>query len=88
MISTQFESHHAREAFPCIDEPSAKAVFELTLETPDDGCVVLGNTPIKKQSTISDKVITCFEPSPKMSSYLLAFVIGDLESKTATTKRE
>ncbi|MBP6880793.1 M1 family metallopeptidase [Candidatus Saccharibacteria bacterium] len=87
LISTQFESHHAREAFPCIDEPSAKAVFELTLETPDDGCVVLGNTPIKKQSTISDKVITCFEPSPKMSSYLLAFVIGDLESKTATTKR-
>jgi aminopeptidase N len=60
LISTQFESHHAREAFPCIDEPAAKAVFELTLDTPDDNSTVLGNTPVKDQTTASGRVITCF----------------------------
>ncbi|MGH7238810.1 MAG: M1 family metallopeptidase, partial [Candidatus Saccharimonadales bacterium] len=43
IISTQFESHHAREAFPCIDEPEAKATFDLTLVS-EKGMTVLGNT--------------------------------------------
>ena len=86
LIATQFESHHAREAFPCIDEPEAKAVFTLTLITRPD-VAVLGNTPVQEQRTEDDKLITTFEPTPKMSSYLLAFVTGDLHSKTTQTKR-
>ena len=86
LIATQFESHHAREAFPCIDEPEAKATFDLTLFTPDEG-VVIANTPIKKQQkTKRGALETQFETTPKMSTYLLAFVYGELESLEATTK--
>ncbi len=53
LIATQFESHHAREAFPCIDEPEAKAVFDLTLETKDEGCV-LSNMPENRKEKTED----------------------------------
>lgn len=85
LIATQFESHHAREAFPCIDEPEAKATFDLTLITPDVKTVI-ANTPIKSQETASGKLVTTFETTPKMSTYLLAFVFGELGSLEATTK--
>lgn len=84
LISTQFESHHAREAFPCIDEPEAKATFDLTLTSPI-GEAVIGNTPIKQQNVSGDKLVTTFETSPKMSTYLLAFVFGDLQYKETKT---
>ena len=78
IVATQFESHYAREAFPCIDEPGAKAVFELAITTPDDKDLILANTPIldKKDNK------TIFEPTPRMSTYLLAWVIGKFHGKT------
>ncbi len=85
LIATQFESHHAREAFPCIDEPEAKATFDLTLTTPVDE-TVLANTPVKEQRTDNKKQITTFETTPKMSTYLLAFVYGDLKYLESKTK--
>ena len=85
LMATQFESHHAREAFPCIDEPEAKATFDLTLITPSDETVI-GNTAIKKQTKSGAKKTTEFETTPKMSTYLLAFVFGDLKYKEAKTK--
>lgn len=85
LIATQFESHHAREAFPCIDEPEAKATFDLTLTTPTNETVV-SNTPIKVQKTVGKNQITSFETTPKMSVYLLAFVTGELGYQEAKTK--
>lgn len=85
LFATQFESHHAREAFPCIDEPEAKAVFELTLGT-REGVEVLGNTPATRRQTEDGRRETTFEPTPRMSTYLLAFVTGDLHKKSAKTK--
>ncbi len=85
LIATQFESHHAREAFPCIDEPEAKATFDLTLTSPVNE-TVLANTPVKEQSTHNDEVSTLFEKTPRMSTYLLAFVIGELQSVERKTK--
>ena len=85
LIATQFESHHAREAFPCIDEPEAKATFDLTLSTENDA-VVLSNTPVLKEVTEKDYKLTTFETTPKMSTYLLAFVYGELGYLEAKTK--
>ncbi len=85
LIATQFESHHAREAFPCIDEPEAKATFDLTLTTPVKEAV-LANTPVKSQKKHGALVTTTFETTPKMSTYLLAFVYGEMDYLEAKTK--
>lgn len=85
LLATQFESHHAREVFPCIDEPEAKATFNLTLIT-EKNVIVLGNMPIKKQIEDDCYLKTKFQKTPKMSSYLLAWVVGELHKKTAHTK--
>ena len=85
LIATQFESHHAREVFPCIDEPEAKATFDVTLTT-EDNVTVLGNMPVKAQSHEDNSLVTTFETTPRMSTYLLAWVVGEMHSKTATSK--
>ncbi len=85
LISTQFESHHAREAFPCIDEPEAKAIFDIALTAPKDQ-VVIGNMPIKSAKDKGQTRTTTFEPTPKMSPYLAAFALGDLHCKETKTK--
>lgn len=85
LLATQFESHHAREVFPCIDEPEAKATFDVTLKTEKD-ISVLGNMPVQEQTTGQNHLITRFARTPRMSVYLLAWVTGELQSKTAHTK--
>ena len=85
LFATQFESHHAREVFPCVDEPAAKAEYDLTLIT-RSGITVLGNMPVKHEEENDNSRTTTFEKTPRMSSYLLAFVIGELHKKTARTK--
>lgn len=84
LLATQFESHHAREVFPCIDEPEAKATFDLTLTT-ETGITVLGNQPVEWQRVENDKLVTSFQTTPRMSTYLLAWVTGELHHKTART---
>lgn len=85
LLVTQFESHHAREVFPCIDEPEAKATFELILLTEPD-ITVLSNMPVQTQRLEDGQLMTHFQTTPKMSTYLLAWVAGELHRKTATTK--
>jgi puromycin-sensitive aminopeptidase len=86
LIATQFESHHAREAFPCIDEPEAKTTFDLEIITPNEG-VTIANTPVKHQRiTKRGARSTQFDTTPKMSTYLLAFVYGEMKYLEATTK--
>ncbi|HUC89220.1 MAG TPA: M1 family metallopeptidase, partial [Patescibacteria group bacterium] len=85
LIATDLESHSAREVMPCIDEPQAKATFELTLASPVNEAAI-SNTPAKSQTEENGKLITAFEKTPKMSTYLFCFVYGDMQFKEATTK--
>lgn len=84
IATTQFESHYARECFPCIDEPAAKATFDLTLAIPDlePGDVVLANTPLSHQ----DGHTFIFDQTPRMSTYLLAWTIGKFRKVETTNK--
>ena len=87
VLSTQFESHFAREAFPCVDEPEAKATFDLALRFDQaEGELALSNMPEIDVESRKETGIWKFETTPRMSSYLLAFVAGDLQGVTATTK--
>ena len=84
ILATQFESHHAREVFPCIDEPENKAIFELTITTDKNNTVLSNTLPVNTKEQ-NDKITVNFEPTPIMSTYLLAFIVGDikfLENKT------
>ena len=85
LLATQFESHHAREVFPCIDEPEAKATFDVTLTTRPE-ITVLGNMPIADQRTENERLVTTFQTSPTMSTYLVAFVAGELHAVSGETK--
>lgn len=87
VISTQFESHFAREAFPCVDEPEAKATFDLSLKFDQaEGEIALSNMPESNPELRQETGVWSFETTPRMSSYLLAFGFGDLQGKTQTSK--
>ncbi len=85
LLATQFESHHAREVFPCIDEPEAKAIFELSLTTFKDD-VVVSNMPISTEVVKGKHKTTLFEDTPVMSTYILAWVSGDLTYQETITR--
>jgi len=85
LYATQFESHHAREAFPCIDEPEAKATFRVSITHPLH-VLALGNMPINMHEARDKATLTTFDTTPVMSTYLVAFVVGDLQRATKTTK--
>jgi puromycin-sensitive aminopeptidase len=80
LASTQFESTDARRAFPCWDEPAFKAVFQVTLVV-DPDLTAISNTRIVREAPIrgSGKKEVVFADSMKMSTYLVAFIIGEFE---------
>ena len=76
---TQFEPTDARRAFPSWDEPAFKATYDLSL-TVDAGDTVIANTPVLTDEKISDaKHTMTFGTTPKMSTYLVAFQVGDFK---------
>jgi aminopeptidase N len=78
-LFTQFENSDARRFLPSWDEPNRKAVFSLTAVVPAD-LMAVSNMPITGERAIGDGLKQVkFDDSPKMSSYLLFFSLGDFE---------
>lgn len=87
MATTQFEATDARRAFPCFDEPAHKAVFHVSLVVPKGKTAISNTLPISKIEHEAGFEVVKFAPSPKMSTYLLAFIVGDFEYIEKKSKR-
>ncbi|MBM10819.1 MAG: aminopeptidase [Chloroflexi bacterium] len=80
LATTQFEPTDARRAFPCWDEPAKKATFQVTLVFSDEFEAV-SNTPAVEEAVPGPGLKSVrFAETPVMSTYLLAFVVGNLVS--------
>ena len=78
LATTQFEATDARRAFPCWDEPARKAIFRVTLIIPEE-MVAVSNTPVVEENSPAPGLRAVrFAETPIMSTYLLAFIVGDL----------
>jgi aminopeptidase N/puromycin-sensitive aminopeptidase len=76
---TQFESTDARRAFPSFDEPAFKATYDISL-TVDAGDTVISNTNMIADKPAGAGLHTVtFATTPKMSTYLVAFLVGDFK---------
>eukprot|EP00400_MALV-I_sp_L67-5_P000414 gene414-1080_t len=93
MASTQFEAIDARRAFPCWDEPARKAIFGVTLVV-DPDLTAFSNMPEKTTKLVKvdvggekvQKREIVFMDSPLMSTYLLAFIVGEFDFVSAVTE--
>jgi puromycin-sensitive aminopeptidase len=79
IAATQFEATDARRAFPCWDEPDFKAVFAATLVI-DPALTAVSNTAVVEERTEGGRKVVRFADTIRMSTYLVAFVVGELEA--------
>lgn len=79
LAMTKLEPIHARRVFPCFDEPQFKANFVLTVNRPANFKPSISNTRIEKIEPLTERnlVRETFKETPKMPTYLLAFVVSE-----------
>ncbi len=83
LAATQFEATDARRAFPCWDEPDFKAVFATTLVI-DKTLTAVSNSAVASETVEGAKKVVRFADTMKMSTYLVAFVVGRIEATAPT----
>jgi aminopeptidase N len=77
---TQFQESDARRAFPCMDHPAKKATFDIEMDV-ERNLVAISNSPIKSETILDNgKKRVTFDRTPKMSTYLVFFGVGEFQS--------
>lgn len=84
-LYTLFVPDRARTAFPCFDQPSMKALFELTLEIPAEW-VAVSNTAVVADSVVGGRRVVSFGRTEPLSTYLFSFVAGKFSHSTYNDK--
>ena len=80
LATTQFESTDARHGFPCWDEPGIRSTFAIEIEH-HASYTALSNMPvISRESTSTTHVLTKFQTTPRIQTYIIAYVISDFIS--------
>ncbi|KAJ9472500.1 Aminopeptidase M1 [Diplonema papillatum] len=87
MASTQFEAADARMALPCWDEPARKASFDVTLIIPKQLVGLSNMNVVSETAEGADKKKLVFAKTPIMSTYLLAFIVGEFSYLETSVKK-
>uniref|UniRef100_A0A8C3AP23 Aminopeptidase n=1 Tax=Cyclopterus lumpus TaxID=8103 RepID=A0A8C3AP23_CYCLU len=83
VATSQMQATYARKTFPCFDEPAMKAVFNVTI-IHDQDTVALSNDSVIDGVSVR---VTTFEPTERMSTYLLAFIVSDFVNIKSTQNK-